>query len=365
MKLSPYFLFSLFLLGACQNNQELLKPQVKPLIEAVYAPGFVVSKDEYEVYSQAEGYLSEKLVADGEDVKQGDPLFIIESDQQSSRYRLAKENYDMALSNYRQDSPVLEELRAAIQTARTKVQFDSLNYVRYSNLLKNNAATRSDFDRIKLSYDNSRNEYALQKSRFEKTKNQLYIEMQNAKSQLQIASNESGRYTIRSQVDGKVFKTMKEKGELVRRNETVAVIGKDSAFFLELSVDELDVQRIKVNQEVVVKIDAYPDKTFNARVTKIYPLINKQQQSIRVDADLTDQLPGVFSGLALEANIIIQKKEKALVIPKAALLPGDSLNLKTPEGFRKIKVVKGIETMDEVEIVQGLDSVGSQIGYDN
>ena len=92
MKLSPYFLFSLFLLGACQNNQELLKPQVKPLIEAVYASGFVVSKDEYEVYSQAEGYLSEKLVADGEDVKQGDPLFIIESDQQSSRYQLAKEN---------------------------------------------------------------------------------------------------------------------------------------------------------------------------------------------------------------------------------------------------------------------------------
>jgi len=244
MKLSPYFLFSLFLLGACQNNQELLKPQVKPLIEAVYASGFVVSKDEYEVYSQAEGYLSEKLVADGEDVKQGDPLFIIESDQQSSRYRLAKENYDMALSNYRHDSPVLEELRAAIQTARTKMQFDSLNYVRYSNLLKSNATTRSEFDRIKLSYDNSRNEYALQKSRFEKTKNQLYIELQNAKSQLQIASNESGRYTIRSQVNGKVFKTMKEKGELVRRNETVAVIGKDSAFFLELSVDELDVQRI-------------------------------------------------------------------------------------------------------------------------
>ncbi len=185
--------------------------------------------------------------------------------------------------------------------------------------------------------------------------------MQNAKSQLQIASNESGRYTIRSQVDGKVFKTMKEKGELVRRNETVAVIGKDSAFYLELSVDELDVQRIKVDQEVVVKIDAYPDKTFYARVTKIYPLINKQQQSIRVDADLTGPLPGVFSGLALEANIIIQKKEKALVIPKSALLPGDSLNIKTGDGFRKIKVVKGIETMDEVEIVQGLDSVGAQI----
>lgn len=364
MKRSFYLLF-LLLPVACQNNQETLKPKVKPLIEAVYASGFVVAKDEYEVHSQAEGYLSEKLVADGEEVKQGDPLFVIESDQQSSRSRLARENYEMASSNYGKNSPVLEELRAAIQTSKTKVQFDSLNYVRYSNLLKSNATTRSEFDRMKLLFDNSRNDYSLQKSRYEKTKNQLYLELQNAKSQLQIASNESGRYTIRSKVDGKVFKTMKEKGELVRRNETVAVIGKDNAFYLELSVDELDVQRIREGQEVVVKIDAYPDKIFHARVTKIYPMIDKKQQSIQVDADLTDPLPGGFSGLALEANIIIRKKDNALVIPKTALLPGDSLNVKTPEGIRKIKITKGIETMDEVEIVSGLDSAGSLIVYDN
>lgn len=364
MKGSLSFLFFLPIL-ACQNNHEFLKPQVKPLVEAVYASGFVVAKDEYEVFSQAEGYLSEKLVMDGEEVRRGDPLFVIESDQQSSRSRLAKENYDMAMSNYGQNSPVLEELKSAIQTSRTKMQFDSLNYVRYSNLLRSNATTRSEYDRMKLLFDNSRNEYALQKSRYEKTRNQLYIEVQNAKSQLQIASNESGRYTIRSQVDGKVFKTMKEKGELVKRNEAVAVIGKDSLFYLELNVDELDVQRVRPGQDVIVKIDAYPDRIFHARVSKIYPMINKQQQSIRVDADFTELLPGGFSGLALEANIVIRQKEKALVIPKAVLLPGDSLIIKTAEGIRKIKVVRGIETMDEVEIAEGLDSVGSFIVHDN
>ena len=84
-----------------------------------------------------------------------------------------------------------------------------------------------------------------------------------------------------------------------------------------------------------------------------------------MDADFTEPLPGGFSGLALEANIVIRQKEKALVIPKAALLPGDSLTIKTAEGIRKIKVVRGIETMDEVEIAEGLDSVGSFIVHDN
>jgi HlyD family secretion protein len=361
MNQHPYFVFCFLILAACQNNHELLKPQVKPLMEAVYASGFVVAKDEYEVYSQAEGYLSEKLIVDGEEVKKGDPLFIIEAEQQSARYRLAKANYEMAIHNYRENSPVLEELKASIQTSKTKMEYDSLNFVRYSNLIKSNATTRSEFDRMKLIYENARNEYSLQKSRYEKIRNQLYIEVQNAKSQLQITGDESKRSIVRSQVDGKVFKTMKEKGELVRRNEAIAVVGKDSLFYLQLSVDELDVQRVTMGQDVLVKIDAYPDKIFRARVTKIYPMINKQQQSIRVDADLTERLPGGFSGLALEANIIIRQKEKALVIPKTALLPGDSIKIKTADGIRKIKVVKGIETLDEVEIMEGLDSVGTLI----
>jgi len=350
-----------FSLVACQRNREIIKPQRKPLMEAVYASGFVVARDEYQVFAQAEGYLSAKLALDGDTVQRGDALFIIEADQQSARYRIARENYDMALSNHGKGSPVLNELLAAVDVAKTKMQFDSLNFVRYSNLLKSNATTRADYDRMKLQFDNSKNEYILQRSRLNKTRNQLYTELQNAKNQLQIAGDESGRYTVRSQINGRVFKTMKERGELVRRNEAIAIVGMDDAFYLQLNVDELDVQRLKVGQRVLAKIDAYPGKVFEAHVSKIYPMINKQQQSIRVDANLTERLPGSFSGLALEANIVIRQKDDALVIPKTALLPGDSLNIKTEDGAKKIKIIRGIETLDEVEIAEGLDSAETLI----
>jgi multidrug efflux pump subunit AcrA (membrane-fusion protein) len=356
MKHIPYFILIISTIASCRNGQDGIKPAIKPLMEAVYASGYVVAKDEYQVFSQAEGYLAEKLVSDGQDVKKGDPLFIIAADQQSARYRLARENFEMATSNYGDDSPVLAELQTAIDAARTKMQFDSLNYMRYKNLWDQKATTRSEFDRMKLLYDNSRNDYVLQQKRLAKMKDQLYIEMQNTESALRIARDETGRYTIRSEINGKVFSTMKEKGELVRRNEAVAVIGKDSQFYLQLNVDELDVQRVTVGQEVLTKIDAYPDKIFHAKVSKVFPMINKQQQSIRVDADLTEDLPGGFSGLALEANIVVRKKDNALVIPKAALLPGDSVNIKTPDGIQKIKIEKGIETLDEIEVLDGLDS---------
>jgi multidrug resistance efflux pump len=146
------------LLFACQNKNEGVKPSVKPLMEAVYASGFVVSKDEYEIIAQVEGYVAEKLVEDGDAVKKGEALYVLESDQQSARNRIARETYDLASRNYKDDSPVLRELKAALESAKTKMLFDSANYVRYSNLLKSNATSRAEFDRIKLSYQNSQND---------------------------------------------------------------------------------------------------------------------------------------------------------------------------------------------------------------
>jgi hypothetical protein len=111
-----------------------------------------------------------------------------------------------------------------------------------------------------------------------------------------------------------------------------------------------------------VKIDAYPGRTFNAVVDKVYPMINRQQQSVKVDAMLTDPMQGWFSGLALEANIIIREKQDALVISKTMLLPGDSVLIETGGGRKKVKVEKGIETLDEVEIVNGLDTTNRLVG---
>lgn len=350
-------LFNLFsLLLACSGNKDTLRPEVKRLVEAVYASGFVVSGEEYQLFSQVEGNLVQILVEEGEQVKKGQSLLVIESNQQNARYLLSKQSYELARKNYSDSSPVLNELKTAIESFRIKFQYDSLNFSRYNNLLKANATSRAEFDRVKLIYENSKNDYALQSSRYEKIKNDLFLALQSAESQWKVAQEESDHYELRSEVDGMVFKIMKERGELVRRSEPVAIVGKRDNFYLKLTVDELDVQRLKIGQEVVVKIDAYPQKVFRGKVNKVYPLIDTRQQSLRVDAALEEKLPAGFSGLAVEANIIIRKKDKAIVVPKSVLLPGDSVWVKTAQGERKVKVIRGIETLDEVEIVKGLDA---------
>ncbi|HYC84093.1 MAG TPA: efflux RND transporter periplasmic adaptor subunit [Chryseosolibacter sp.] len=344
------------LLWACNREPSGIRVAQKPLTEAVYASGFVVAKEEYEIISQVEGYVSSKLVEDGHEVAKGDPLYIIDSEQQSARNRIARETYELAAKNHGDDSPVLAELKALVQTAQTRMKHDSANFTRFSNLMKENATTRAEFDRMKLAFESSTDEYILQKSRYERTKNQLLVDLQNARNNLIITSDEAGKYIVRSQVNGRVFMTTKDNGELIRRNELIAVVGKNDAYYIQLNVDELDVQRVKAGQEVLVKIDAYAGKVFRASVSKVYPMIDRKQQSVRVDAELQESLPGFFSGLALEANIIIRKKDKAIVVPKNALLPGDSVLIHTGDGEKKVKVTPGIETLDEIEIVDGLDT---------
>ncbi|QOI96185.1 MAG: HlyD family efflux transporter periplasmic adaptor subunit [Flammeovirgaceae bacterium] len=345
-----------FILNGCGKKEKFTKPQIKPLVEAVYASGNIVSENEYQAFAQVDGYVADKHVQDGDPVRKGDALYTIQADQQTARYRIARENYELALKNFSENSPVLAELKAALTTARTKMLFDSTNFIRYSNLLKNNATSRAEYDRMKLVYENSKNDFLLAESRYKRTYDQLQLDLRNAENQFRIARDESDRYTIRSQVDGLVFKTLKEKGELIKRNEVVAVLGSANSFYLQLNVDELDIQRIQVGQPVVVKIDAYPDRIFNAVVSKIYPLVDVRQQAFRVDATLTEKLPGTFSGLALEANIIIRQNPTALVIPKNALLPGDSVIIRSESGYRKTKISRGITTLDEVEILSGIDS---------
>ena len=234
--------------------------------------------------------------------------------------------------------------------------FDSINFVRYANLLKSNATARVEYDRAEIQYKNSRNDFLAVKNRLIKTQNDLDLAIQNSYNQLKISQEESGNYVLRSDIDGMVFKIAKEQGELVRRSEVVAVVGKPDNFFLRLTVDELDIQRVKVGQEVVVKIDAYPDQLYHGKVSKVYPLVDTRQQSLRVDVLLTEKLPGLFSGLAVEANIIIRQKDKALVIPRQSILSGDSVLISTTTGEKKVKIIRGIETLEETEIISGLDA---------
>ena len=68
-------ILSLFLVS-CQQKSETASPTYKSLTEAVYASGNVFPKNEYKVVANADGYLQQQLVNEGDVTKTNQLLFI-------------------------------------------------------------------------------------------------------------------------------------------------------------------------------------------------------------------------------------------------------------------------------------------------
>lgn len=344
----------LILLNSCSNGEEYAQAKVKPLMEAVYASGYIQATGEYALTAQAEGTLKEQLVSAGETVTKGQVLFEIESKRQEANLANAQKAYALASKNAGKDSPVWNEAMGNLAQVRIRFEADSLHFVRYRNLWEAKAISLAAFDAASNAYSSS--QAALQKSQntLRQLRDRLDTELLNAQNQLQIAREEATFYEVRSTIDGILFQSTKEVGEWVRRGETLAVLGSSKSYLANLRVDEQDILRVKTGQRVLLKIDAYPGKVYEAVLTRIYAKIDPRDQSLRVDAQLTEELPANYTGMALEANIVIREKTDALVIPRSWLLPGDSLMIVGEYGSQKVKVTTGLGTLNEVEIVSGI-----------
>jgi HlyD family secretion protein len=356
MKTNILFAASIaIIMAACGKKEKTVKPVMKSLTEAVYASGNIFPKNEYHVFANADGLLNRLFVEAGDQVSLGQPLFKVDSDIQDARRKTSGAIYQTALDNLSSGSPALAEARTQMESAKVKMENDSVNYTRYKILLDNNATSRSEYDKALLAYNISKNDYAVRKNSVEKLKRQLFVDLQNAESMYSISAKEDQNYLVKALFSGTVYEIYKERGEAVRKNDPVAMLGDNSQTYLKLAVDELDIEKIKIGQEVLVKVDLYKDRTFQAKVTRIHRKMNIQDQSFRVDAEFTGDKPTAYYGLTVEANIVVSRKERALTIPKNMLASPDSIWVKTSEGTQKIRIKKGIEDFDQVEVLQGID----------
>ena len=163
------------------------------------------------------------------------------------------------------------------------------------------------------------------------------------------------KYYIRSDCDGIIYQTMKEQGEAVRMNENIALIGDASNRIIRMAVDQQDIDKIKIGQQVLLKTDVTGDTIYKAVVTKIYSVMNESNQTFRVDAVFTNHFLHAFIHNPVEANIIISEKQNALVLPRSAMDGSDSLWTEQNGSKQKIKVTTGIASVDYIEILEGID----------
>lgn len=352
---SIVYILTLSLLTACNRGSDGIAPTYRDLTEAVYASGSVYPRSEYTVTADATGILQQRLVNEGDSIRRNQLLFVLESTTEDAQRQAAATALRQAQANLNASSPVLAELEAQVRNARTRLANDSVNYARFRDLYAQNATSRAELERAELNLTLSRNNLRAQLNTLQRSRDQIRVEVAQNRSQL-VATEVAGRNTrVRSFVDGRVYEVYKDPGEVVRPGDQLALVGSGSKLYAQLAVDETDFSRIRRGQEVFIKADIYPGKVFNARVTKIYPKLNRTDQSFRVDAEFTGEQPASYYGLTIEANLIVNQRKNVLTIPKSYVVGSDSVWVEQNGKKQKIRFQKGAENFDLVEVRGGLN----------
>ena len=353
MKQSLTALLLLCALAACKDKQEEIHPQYKELTSAVYASGSLVPEQEYRVVSSVDGYLVQSAVKEGDSVHKGQMLFAISSEVREVQQRGAAAVVQRTAPTASENSPLITDLKSKMAVARIKMQQDSLQYLRYKSLYDQQAISKSSYEKYYLQYESSIKDYNSLREQLDQQRLNSKLQMQQAQNQLSLAAAQANVGNLKSFVNGRIYEVYKKEGDLITPNQPVALIGAGK-MIAKLLVDEDDLDKVFNGQKVLISMDAYPGKVFKAHISKIYPLLNKVEQSFRVDAELDDEVALGMYGLNIEANIVIAEKRKVMVIPRGVLLKGDSILVKKGDDVVKVKVNKGLEDEQWVE-VKGLD----------
>lgn len=358
MKLKIYsitaFAAAVTLLYSCSGEQETTQPQFKKLTSAVYASGTLLPEQEYKVVSTVDGYLQDAYVHEGDTVAKGQQLFYVSNEVRETQAKGSQAVVQYTIETASEGAPKFKELKGRIEVAEIKMQQDKLQYERYKKLFEQDAISKSNYEKFYLQYQSSLKDYQNLKRQYEQQKLSGELQLQQARNQLEVTRAQQNIGRVKSFINGVVYDVYKKHGDVINPNQPIALIGAGD-LVAKLSVDEDDLDKVFVGQEVMITMDAYDDKVFKAHVKKIYPLLNKVEQAFRVDAVFDEPLPVGVYGLNLEANIVLSKAQEVMVIPRGALLKGDSVLVKEDGEDKKVKLVTGIADDEWVEVIKGLD----------
>ncbi len=348
--MKKYYLIGFVLLFiACGKKEETILPTEGPITESIYASGILKSQDQYQAFVTVNGIIDHILVKEGDVVRVGQPILQLSSETQ----KMSTENAQIAanFADKAANQGKLNEAHTIIETSFQKFKLDSSIYVRQKNLWAQQVGTRIDLEQKEMAFQNSKTNYLSSIQRYRDLKRQISFSADQSKKSVEISSRLQQDFTLRSKMNGVVFSISKNKGELVSPQMPIAVIGNPEAFVLEMQVDENDILQLRMDQRIIVRLDSYKNEVFEAAVTKIYPYMNERSKTFLVEAKFSKAPKKLFPFMNFEANIILQTKDKALLVPRNYLI-GDSLI--TLKGGEKRKVKIGLKDFQQAEIIQGL-----------
>ena len=153
---------------------------------------------------------------------------------------------------------------------------------------------------------------------------------------------------------GVVLRQDGEVGEIAEPGTVLSWVGQPKPLLVVAEVNEEDIPRIEVGQRALLRADAFPDRSLEARVDSITPKGDPVTKTYRVRLALPETTP-LLIGMTVEVNVVVSVKENALLLPASAV-EGNAVYVVDDAGTahrRELEI--GIRGTSEIEVLSGLD----------
>ncbi|HMJ84898.1 MAG TPA: efflux RND transporter periplasmic adaptor subunit [Vicinamibacterales bacterium] len=329
---------------------------------AVEVVGTLAAVDQVTVSSETEGKVSRILADLGDRVTAGQALIQLDNEKQQYNFDQQKAALARALAQYGANDPQhLPEIEKTpdVQKASADLQQAKQSYERASELFKRTLVPRQALDDAETALQSKRASYdaSLQ------TAKNLRASIQASEATMKLADRQFRDTQIRAPFDGYIEKRLVQLGELVKAQMPVIAVVRVDPLKVIAEIPEKMAPWIKDGQPVELHVDAYPQRKFEGKVSRISPAVNTATRAFPFEALVPNRdavlKPGTFARVHIESG----REDQVLTLPYDALqyrygvnrvfvVDNDKLNV------RELKV--GDRMGDRIEILSGV-SAGDRV----
>ena len=152
-------------------------------------------------------------------------------------------------------------------------------------------------------------------------------EIQAAQARVDAAKATINLSRVTAPFNGTVTETYPLPGDQVTAGQTAFRLDDLSRLLVDVSVSEVDINSVKVDQPVTLTFDAILGKTYNGKVVEVAKVGTEEQGVVnfKVTVELTDADEQVKPGMTAAVNITIEQINDAILVPNRAvrLVDGD------------------------------------------
>ena len=133
---------------------------------------------------------------------------------------------------------------------------------------------------------------------------------------------------VRAPFGGELGVRHVEVGQFLTAGTQIVSLTDLSELYANFTVTEKDSGQLKVGQVVRIKVDAYPGKTFEGKITTIEPQISSDTRNIRVQATIANPDRILKPGMFATTTVVLPDKPAVVTVPETAVdytLYGDSV----------------------------------------